>query len=172
MLAYHRRSSSELSRVFQKVYPFPSVYRNMSVNSRNTRSSKRKAIDSVSEEPVTVKVPAAVSKATKIPKVTKKPKIDDEVGPIAISIEHCKSWNAFKTRANRVKVALDASTEHAFKVTINEEKPRKGSFVISMEGKDKPILEMLGLIRPFPSLKALNIDEVVEDVLTAASEEH
>ena len=69
-----------------------------------------------------------------------------------------------------MKAALDASTEHAFTVKINEDKPRKGAFVISMEGKDKPILEMLGLIRPFPSLKALDIDEVVEDVLTAASE--
>lgn len=53
---------------------------------------------------------------------------------------------------------------------INEEKPRRGSFVISLEGKDKPILELLGLVRPFPTLKALDMDEVVEDVLTAASE--
>ena len=69
-----------------------------------------------------------------------------------------------------MKAALDASTKAKFSVRINEEKPRKGAFVISMEGKDKPILEMLGLIRPFPTLKALDMDEVVEDVLTAVSE--
>ena len=51
-----------------------------------------------------------------------------------------------------MKAALDSNTEHAFTVNINEEKPRRGSFVISVEGKNAPVVELLGLVRPFQKL--------------------
>ena len=50
---------------------------------------------------------------------------------------------------------------------INEEKPGKGNFVVRVSGKEEPIVELLGLKRPFPALKALNMDEICEKVLAA-----
>lgn len=75
----------------------------------------------------------------------------------------------FKKRANLVKEALDANADHSFMVKVNETKPRKGAFVVSMEGTEAPIVELLGLVRPFPKLRALDMDKVVEDVFTAAA---
>ena len=43
----------------------------------------------------------------------------------------------------------------------------KGNFVVRVDGKDDPIVELLGLTRPFPPLKALDMDDVCEQVLTA-----
>ena len=51
------------------------------------------------------------------------------------------------------------------KVVINGEKPRKGAFVIKVN--DKTVLELLDLKRPFPKLKALDMDAVAADVIAA-----
>ena len=52
---------------------------------------------------------------------------------------------------------------------INPEKPGRGNFVVRVSGQDEPIVELLGLQRPFPPLKALDMDEVCEKVVAAVS---
>lgn len=53
------------------------------------------------------------------------------------------------------------------KISINAEKPGKGNFVVRVSGQDAPLVELLGLKRPFPPLKALDMEEVCEKVLQA-----
>jgi hypothetical protein len=43
-------------------------------------------------------------------------------------------------------------------VSMNAEKPRRGAFVVSCSGAKSPLLELLNLTRPFPKLKALDIE--------------
>ncbi len=68
---------------------------------------------------------------------------------------------AFKTRALKIKNALEDAN-----VVVNEEKPRKGSFVITIEGESTPIIELLNLTRPFTKLKELDIDEIIRTIQT------
>lgn len=49
-------------------------------------------------------------------------------------------------------------------VKVNEEKPGKGNFVVTVQGHEKPIIELLGMKRPFPALKKLDMEEVVENI--------
>ncbi|GMH56993.1 hypothetical protein TrRE_jg4368 [Triparma retinervis] len=65
----------------------------------------------------------------------------------------------FKTRAAKVEKGLSGIA----KVVINAEKPNKGAFVITIESSGKKVVALTGLKRPFPKLKALDMDEVVED---------
>jgi hypothetical protein len=51
-------------------------------------------------------------------------------------------------------------------VEINKEKPGRGNFVVRVNGGE-PIIELKALKRPFPSLKALDMDEVSKRVLIA-----
>jgi translation initiation factor 1 (eIF-1/SUI1) len=53
----------------------------------------------------------------------------------------------------------------AANVVINEDKPRKGAFVVTVSGVKEPIVELLDLKRPFGPLKALDMEEVVQNVL-------
>ena len=50
-------------------------------------------------------------------------------------------------------------------VVINAEKPRKGAFVVTVG--DAVVLELLDMKRPFPALKALDMDEVAKDTIAA-----
>lgn len=100
-----------------------------------------------------------------------------------IFIEHCKSWfvlflllpsllpppfssfhfiirSAFKTRAMKVYNALN----NQYDVIINENKPRKGCFVIQIEGQTSPIIELLNMSRPFTKLKELDMDDVIQSI--------
>jgi hypothetical protein len=52
-------------------------------------------------------------------------------------------------------------------VEVNKEKPGRGNFVVSVSGLQKPIVELIGLKRPFHALKALNMDEVSKKVLSS-----
>lgn len=80
-----------------------------------------------------------------------------------VVVEACKQWGAFKTRANKIaKLVGDRAL-----VEINKEKPGKGNFVVSIKGIDKPIVCLLGMKRPFPALKALDIDEIGGKILAA-----
>jgi len=54
-------------------------------------------------------------------------------------------------------------------VEINKEKPGKGNFAVRVSGVEEPIVELLGLKRPFPSLKALDMDDVCAKVVAAIS---
>jgi len=80
-----------------------------------------------------------------------------------VSIEACKQWGAFKSRANKIQKAVE---KIAF-VKINTEKPSKGNFVVHVSGLKKPIVELVGMKRPFPDLKALDMDEVVKNIVSA-----
>lgn len=47
-----------------------------------------------------------------------------------------------------------------FSVTINPEKPRKGSFVVQMNGET--VIELLAMPRPFTKLRETDVEEVVK----------
>ena len=50
---------------------------------------------------------------------------------------------------------------------INGTKPGKGNFIVRVVGKDEPVIELLAMKRPFPPLKALDMDDVCEQVVKA-----
>ena len=50
-------------------------------------------------------------------------------------------------------------------IQVNEEKPRKGCFEISVNGKT--VLSLLDMPRPFTKLKALDMEDVAADVVKA-----
>ena len=53
-------------------------------------------------------------------------------------------------------------------VEINGTKPAgRGNFVIRVSGVTKPIVELIGMKRPFTPMKALDMDEVCQQVLNA-----
>jgi hypothetical protein len=52
-------------------------------------------------------------------------------------------------------------------VEINKEKPGKGNFVVRVDGKEEPVLELLGMARPFKDLKALDMDDIGKMVIEA-----
>jgi hypothetical protein len=54
---------------------------------------------------------------------------------------------------------------HASAVLINPEKPRKGCFEVRVG--DEVVLSLLDMPRPFPKLKALDMDAVAADVIAA-----
>jgi hypothetical protein len=45
--------------------------------------------------------------------------------------------------------------------------PGRGNFVVRVSGKEEPIVELLGMKRPFAPLKQLDMDEVCEKVVAA-----
>ena len=50
---------------------------------------------------------------------------------------------------------------------INKEKPGRGNFVVRVEGKEEPVLELLGMKRPFKDLKALEMEDIGKLVIEA-----
>jgi len=50
---------------------------------------------------------------------------------------------------------------------INKERPGRGDFVVRVSGVDEPIVELRSMKRPFPPLKALDMDEINQKVLDA-----
>jgi hypothetical protein len=51
---------------------------------------------------------------------------------------------------------------------INKDKPGKGSFIVRVEGKeDTPVLELVGMKRPFSDLKSLDMEDVGKMVMEA-----
>lgn len=138
----------------------------------STRSSSNKTASSQKEITVksnktATKVVSKKSNSTnnKKPEAVVKPKTSQSTaGATAlVSIEACKQWGAFKTRANKIVQAVGDKA----KVEINAEKPGRGNFVVKVEGVEKPIVELIGMKRPFPPLKALDMDKVCEDVVNA-----
>jgi hypothetical protein len=74
----------------------------------------------------------------------------------------CNRRSVFKTRAAKIEKALK---EKGYTITINPTKPRKGCFVIKKEGKEKPVVELLSLPRPFTKLRELDLEEVIDKIL-------
>jgi pyruvate/2-oxoglutarate dehydrogenase complex dihydrolipoamide acyltransferase (E2) component len=84
---------------------------------------------------------------------------------VLVSIEACKSWGAFKTRAAKVESALQKQRPGVVMVQVNKDRPGKGNFVVSVN--ERVLVELRGLVRPFPALKALDMDHVVKQVVEA-----
>lgn len=132
-----------------------------------TRSSSLKTKSVSSKKPTISKKKVAITPESK----PKTPVVSDAtttiepsvLGDTTVTIEHCKSWGAFRSRAAKIQKAVGSKA----KVEINKEKPGKGNFIITVSGVDDPIVELKGLTRPFPSLKALDMDEVVDNVMKA-----
>eukprot|EP00986_Skeletonema_menzelii_P010082 scaffold4765_cov177-Skeletonema_menzelii.AAC.1 len=83
-----------------------------------------------------------------------------------------KSPAAKKASPKKVSAAAAAAAtggKHgaAVDVVINKEKPGKGNFVVRLEGREEPILELLGMKRPFAALKALDMDDIGKEVMDA-----
>lgn len=88
-----------------------------------------------------------------------------------VTIEACKQWSVFKTRASKIVSYL---TTHGYAdtiVQINKDKPTKGNFIVRVEGKDEPILELVGMTRPFKALKDLGDMEEIGKLVIAALDE-
>ena len=60
-------------------------------------------------------------------------------------------------------------------MSINEleggAKPRKGCFEVRVAGKEDAVLSLVDMKRPFPALKALDIDALCSDVVAALTSE-
>jgi hypothetical protein len=54
-------------------------------------------------------------------------------------------------------------------VVVNPEPPGKGNFVVRVNNGE-PIVELLAMKRPFPPLKALDMDDVIAQVLKHVEE--
>ncbi|CDY23292.1 BnaA08g12540D [Brassica napus] len=78
-------------------------------------------------------------------------------------IENTKQCNAFKTRAIQVKEGLEGAVP-VVTVTLNPEKPRRGCFEIREEGGET-FISLLEMKRPFAPMKALDMEEVIEDII-------
>lgn len=141
---------------------------------RVTRSSARnkKPADeeAAASKPTKKATPKKKATQAKAPKPTKKAKKEETVasneeGKTIVTVEACKQWGAFKTRANKIAKAVGDKAV----VQINKEKPGKGNFVVRVSGVKDPIVELLGMKRPFPPLKALDMDDICAKVLEALS---
>ncbi len=71
----------------------------------------------------------------------------------------------FRTKAGKIEKACK---DAGYTVTINATKPRKGAFVVTIEGKeDAPVVNLLDMPRPFAKLRNIDLDQVVADLLAA-----
>jgi hypothetical protein len=52
-------------------------------------------------------------------------------------------------------------------VVINPEKPGKGNFIVRVRGNDEPIVEFIGLKRPFAPLRELDFEDAEEKLRKA-----
>ena len=69
----------------------------------------------------------------------------------------------FKRQAAVVEKALTAA---GWSVSINKDKPRKGAFVVTVDGEVAPAIELLGLARPFTKLREYDLDSAVVKILS------
>jgi len=144
---------------------------------RVTRSSTKKsttaeAASAAASEPPAKKATVTKKKIVKKPAAKKDTPKDAATATTAstsgntVTIEACKQWGAFKTRATKIQKAVGTKAS----VVINAEKPGRGNFVVRVSGVDEPVVELLGMKRPFPDLKALVMEDVCENVLKALEE--
>ncbi|KAM7267112.1 hypothetical protein ACFE04_009278 [Oxalis oulophora] len=80
-----------------------------------------------------------------------------------IVIEHCKQCNQFKTRAIQVKNGLEKGVP-GINVLLNPDKPRRGCFEIREEDGEI-FISLLSMKRPFAPMKALDMDEVISELI-------
>ena len=130
---------------------------------RKNRSSGRQADITKTESDSPKKASAKAKHAP--PQKKEKPKKNESSIPDGekkiVSVEACKQWGAFKTRANKIAQAVGDKAV----VEINKQKPGRGNFIIRVSGVEQPIVELKGMSRPFPALKKLDMDQVSQQVL-------
>ncbi|KAL0726573.1 hypothetical protein Bca4012_022666 [Brassica carinata] len=157
------------------------VTRSMDRRTRSaTQQNGAKAAGSVTEKVVKLASPKRKKKpSTETGRGAKKAKKEEEASQVVekdeagaeeedstkpeIVIEHCKQCNAFKTRAIQVKEGLEGAVP-GVTVTLNPDKPRRGCFEIREEGGET-FISLLEMKRPFAPMKALNMEEVIEDII-------
>ncbi len=66
--------------------------------------------------------------------------------------------SVFKTKAGKLEKALVAL---GHEVSVNSDKPRKGCFVVNVEGSPSPAVELLSMPRPFKELRELDLDALI-----------
>eukprot|EP00542_Grammatophora_oceanica_P013865 CAMPEP_0194029330 /NCGR_PEP_ID=MMETSP0009_2-20130614/3081_1 /TAXON_ID=210454 /ORGANISM="Grammatophora oceanica, Strain CCMP 410" /LENGTH=142 /DNA_ID=CAMNT_0038668961 /DNA_START=154 /DNA_END=582 /DNA_ORIENTATION=+ len=87
----------------------------------------------------------------------------EAAGGKIVTIEDANNDRHSKLGASKISKAIGSKAT----VEINKEKPGRGNFVVRVSGTEEPVVELLGMKRPFPALKALDMDEVSENVLKA-----
>ena len=68
------------------------------------------------------------------------------------------------TRAKKIVQGIEKDVS----VAINPVKPGRGNFVVRVRGE--PVVELLAMTRPFTPLKALDIDEISQQILSRVNE--
>eukprot|EP00580_Thalassiosira_gravida_P003572 CAMPEP_0201610998 /NCGR_PEP_ID=MMETSP0492-20130828/18738_1 /ASSEMBLY_ACC=CAM_ASM_000837 /TAXON_ID=420259 /ORGANISM="Thalassiosira gravida, Strain GMp14c1" /LENGTH=138 /DNA_ID=CAMNT_0048077023 /DNA_START=37 /DNA_END=453 /DNA_ORIENTATION=- len=86
-------------------------------------------------------------------------------------LKHANNDPYSKLAANKIAKYLSEQEGCDVNVEINKEKPGRGNFVVRVEGKEEPVLELLGMKRPFKDLKALEMEDVGKMVIEALGEE-
>eukprot|EP00668_Euglena_longa_P045249 GGOE01060890.1.p1 GENE.GGOE01060890.1~~GGOE01060890.1.p1 ORF type:complete len:123 (-),score=39.70 GGOE01060890.1:315-683(-) len=85
-------------------------------------------------------------------------------GKKCVTIEASKECGCFKARSGKLeKIITDARTDVVVK--INEQKPRKGCFEVTVDGT--VVLSLQEMSRPFTALKALDMEEEGKKILAA-----
>ena len=169
------RSSARLASSKPEAAPTedPKEEKPKEVKAKAPKESPKKAAKKAKAPAPTKKTAATKTKADVASKEPEKISEENEEATAAkgdangdekvVSIEASKECNAFKVRANKIADGVGSTA----KVVINQEKPGKGNFVIRITGVEKPIVELKAMKRPFPALKALDMDDVVKQVLDA-----
>ena len=68
----------------------------------------------------------------------------------------------FKKAAVKVEKELKAA---GYTVSINATKPRKGSFVVTVDEDTKPAIQLLDLQRPFKKLREFDLDGAITSII-------
>jgi hypothetical protein len=162
---------------------------------KKVAAPKKKAEPAPKKESPKKPTAAAAKKAEAAAKKAGKGKKGEEAAEEEkkVEIEASKEWGAFKTRAEKIakavggKAVVEINKEkvsNAFEWTItrvNQSNPRrcspivlhlvwqpgKGNFIVRVSGVEAPIVELKAMSRPFPPLKALDMEEVSRQVLAA-----
>ncbi|KAL9182292.1 hypothetical protein ACHAXT_012944 [Thalassiosira profunda] len=90
----------------------------------------------------------------------------------ATSAKARKSKSPAKKAAGGGIVSIEACKQNdcGASVEINKEKPGRGNFIVRVEGKEEPVLELVGMKRPFKSLRALDMEDIGKLVVEALEE--
>ncbi|XP_076889011.1 uncharacterized protein LOC143539631 [Bidens hawaiensis] len=139
----------------------------------NTTRVTRRSLRLATQKPPVVVVEPEPKPKTKKAKVSPKKKPEPkaaeaappkvENGSKTVVIEHCKQCSQFKVRAVKVKLGLENAIS-GINVLVNPEKPRRGCFEVREEG-GKTFISLLDMKRPFAPMKALDMDEVISDII-------
>jgi len=69
----------------------------------------------------------------------------------------------FRTRATKLEGLLKAA---GFKVVMNPEKARKGTFEVRVVGQPEPAVSLIGMPRPFKLLRELDIEDLAQKIIS------